>query len=195
MNRPIRIAAWAGAVLALACLAACGRHKTEWYGSNIEGVMPDLHFTMTRASDGQTVTAKNFRGKEVLLYFGYTNCPDVCPTTLANIAGALNKLGPRAKDVRMLFVTVDPGRDTLPVLKSYVKAFSPEMVGLRGTKNAIAALARSYRVAYSVDPGPPYQVSHSSAVFFFDAQGHARVVTLETDNTKALAGDMKALLP
>jgi protein SCO1/2 len=150
---------------------------------------------MTRANDGQVVSAKDFRGKELLLYFGYTNCPDVCPTTLANIAEALNKLGPRAKDVRVLFVTVDPNRDTLPVLKNYAKAFSSEMVGLRGTPDAIASLARRYRVAYSVDPGPPYQVSHSSAVFFFDADGKARVVTLTTDDTAALAGDMKAVLP
>lgn len=194
MNRPVRIAARTAALMALMLLAAC-QHKTNWYGTNITGVMPDLTFTMTRADNGRVVSASDFRGKEVLLYFGYTNCPDVCPTTLANIAEALNKLGPRAKDVRVLFVTVDPNRDTLPVLKNYAKAFSPEMVGLRGTPDAIASLARRYRVAYSVDPGPPYEVSHSSAVFFFDANGKARVVTLTTDDTAALAGDMKALLP
>lgn len=195
MNRPARIAVRAAALLALVFLAACGQHKNNWYGTNITGVMPDLSFLMTRASDGQVVSAKDFRGKEVLVYFGYTNCPDVCPTTLANIAEALNTLGPRAKDVRILFVTVDPNRDTLPVLKNYAKAFSPEMVGLRGTPDAIASLARRYRVAYSVDPGPPYEVSHSSAVFFFDKNSKARVVTLTTDDTAALADDMKAVLP
>lgn len=195
MNRPLRIVARTAALLALVLLAACGRQNAKWYGTNITGVMPDLSFAMTRASDGQVVSAKDFRGREVLLYFGYTNCPDVCPTTLANISEALNKLGPDATKVRVLFVTVDPDRDTLNVLKTYVKAFSPEMVGLRGTPDAIASLARQYRVAYSVDPGPPYEVSHSSAVFFFDADGKARVVTLATDDTAALAGDMKALLP
>ena len=193
MNRLTGHAARAAAILALALLAACG--KSNWYGTNITGVMPALSFSMTRASDGQIVSEKDFRGKEVLVYFGYTNCPDVCPTTLANIAGALSKLGPRAKDVCALFVTVDPNRDTLATLKNYAKAFSPEMDGLRGTPDAIASLARRYRVAYNVDPGPPYQVWHSSAVFIFDADGKARVVTLTTDNTDALAGDMKALLP
>jgi len=182
------------AFLALGALSACGQ-KSSWYGTNITGVMPPLQFIMTRASDGAAVSAKDFRGSEVLLYFGYTNCPDVCPTTLANVAAALGKLGARAKDVRVLFVTVDPARDTLPVLKTYVKAFSPRMDGLRGDADAIAKLARRYRVAYTVDPGPPYEVSHSSAVFFFDAQGHARVVTLATGDTDALASDMEKLLP
>jgi protein SCO1 len=195
MTRPLRKSALAAAFIGVAALAACGQHKTSWYGTNITGVMPPLAFTMTQASDGAAVSAKDFRGREVMLYFGYTNCPDVCPTTLANIAAALKQVGARASDVRVLFVTVDPNRDTLPVLKTYVKAFSPQMVGLRGDADAIAKLARRYRVAYSVDPGPPYEVSHSSAVFFFDAQGHARLVTLATGNTDALAGDMERLLP
>jgi protein SCO1/2 len=194
MKRIASIVRRAAAILGVVLLAGCGR-DAPWYGTNITGVMPPLAFAMTRASDGAAVSAKDFRGKVVLLYFGYTNCPDICPTTLANIAGALTKLGARAKDVRVLFVTVDPNRDTLAVLKTYVKAFSPEMVGLRGTPDAIARLARRYRVAYTVDPGPPYEVSHSSAVFFFDASGHARVVTLATGNTDALAGDMERLLP
>ncbi|HUJ04150.1 MAG TPA: SCO family protein [Rhizomicrobium sp.] len=195
MKRHLRIAALAAAFAATLAAAGCGRHETSWYGTNITGVMPQLTFSMTRASDGKTVSAKDFRGREVLLYFGYTNCPDVCPTTLANITAALNRLGARAKDLRVLFVTVDPDRDKLSVLDAYVKAFSPEMVGLRGDADALAKLARRYRVAYSVDAGPPYEVSHSSAVFFFDADGHARVVTLATDDTGALAGDMKRLLP
>jgi len=195
MKRHLRIAALAAAFAATLAAAGCGRHETSWYGTNITGVMPQLTFSMTRASDGKTVSAKDFRGREVLLYFGYTNCPDVCPTTLANITAALNRLGARAKDLRVLFVTVDPDRDKLSVLDAYVKAFSPEMVGLRGDADALAKLARRYRVAYSVDAGPPYEVSHSSAVFFFDADGHARVVTLATGDTGALAGDMERLLP
>jgi len=194
MTRLFRNVMRAAALAGVLALAACGQ-KASWYGTGITGIMPPLAFAMTRASDGAPVSAQDFRGHEVLLYFGYTNCPDVCPTTLANVAQALTKLGARAKDVRVLFVTVDPKRDTLPVLKTYVKAFSPQMVGLRGDPDAIAKLARRYRVAYTVDPGPPYEVSHSSAVFFFDAEGHARVVTLATDNTDALAGDMERLLP
>ena len=117
---------------------------------------------MLRANDGKPVTAADYRGKIVLLYFGYTNCPDVCPLTLANLSQSLRRLGKDAKQVRVLFVTVDPDRDTAPILKAYVNAFSPEMDGLRGTDNAIAILARRYRVAYSVTPahdGKPYEVT------------------------------------
>ncbi|MDE1985279.1 MAG: SCO family protein [Alphaproteobacteria bacterium] len=188
---------------ALACLllavalTACSQPKKPWYGSDITGVMPKLSFTMTRANDSAQVTAKDYLGRIVLLYFGYTNCPDICPTTLANLSDMLEKLGPDASKVRVLFVTVDPNRDTLSVLKKYVAAFAPQMDGLRGNDNAIAALARRYRVAYSVTPASPqhpYTVTHSSAVFFFDQKGHARLVTLSTDDPVGLANDVKRFL-
>ena len=189
---------WASGALALCLvLAACGNHDAGWHGRNISGDMPDLAFTMQRANDGKTVGAPDYRGKITLLYFGYTNCPDICPTTLANLSEALRRLGPKARQVRVLFVTVDPDRDTLPVLKAYVNAFAPQMDGLRGTKNAIAALARRYRVAYSVTKPTkehPYEVMHSAAVFFFDRDGHARLVTLSTDDTRAVAADIERLL-
>ena len=194
MKAIARIASRAATIIGVVLLAGCG-DGSSWYGTNITGVMPSLEFSMTRASDGAAVSARDYRGKEVLLYFGYTNCPDVCPATLANIAEALQRLGPRAHRVSVLFVTVDPNRDTLAHLKPYMAAFAPEIEGLRGTPDAIARLARRYRVAYTVDPGPPYEVSHSSAVFFFDAHGRARLVTLSTDNIAALAGDMERLLP
>lgn len=186
------------AVLAIClALAACDGRQVAWYGHDITGVMPDLSFTMLRANDEKRVTAEDYRGKIVLVYFGYTNCPDVCPTTLANLAESLRRLGPKAKDVRVLFVSVDPDRDSVAVLKAYVNAFSPEMDGLSGTKNAIAALARRYRVAYEVKKPTadhPYEVMHSAAVFFFDRAGHVRLVTLETEDTAALAADIERLL-
>ena len=134
---------------------------------------------MTSADNGETVTADHFKGKVVLLYFGYTFCPDVCPLTLSNLTLVLDKLGDKAKDVRVLFVTVDPNRDTLDVLKQYTDAFAPQVVGLRGDDNAIAALAKRYRVAYSVTPahdGQPYAVTHSSAIYTFDETGRVRLL-------------------
>lgn len=186
------------AVLA-ACLvlAACGDSSKGWHGRNITGALPDLQFTMLRVNDDKPVTAADYRGKVTLLYFGYTHCPDICPLTLANLSESLRRLGKDAKQVRVLFVTVDPDRDKAPVLKAYVNAFSPEMDGLRGTDNAIAMLARRYRVAYSVKKPTrthPYEVNHSAAVFFFDRQGKARLVTLTTDNTAAIAADMERLI-
>ncbi len=151
---------------------------------------------MTRANDGAAVTADSYRGKAVVLYFGYTHCPDECPTTLANLAKALHELGPRANDVRVLFVSVDPQRDTLPILKAYVSTFASQIDGLRGTDDQIAALARRYRVLYSVTPasaGQDSQVMHSDSTFFFDPSGHARLVATSTGNAKAITGDIKRL--
>jgi len=155
--------------------------------------MPKLEFAMTRASDDAAVTAHDYRGRVVLLYFGYTHCPDICPATLANLADVLHRLGARAKDVAVLFVTVDPNRDTLPILKSYTNAFAPQIDGLRGSPDALAALARRYRVAYGVTENP-YTVMHTSAVFFFDPKGRARLVTMSTENTADVAADIKRLL-
>ncbi len=185
------------ALAACLVLAACGNSSTGWHGRNITGALPDLQFTMLRANDDKPVTAADYRGKIVLLYFGYTNCPDVCPLTLANLSQSLRRLGKDAKQVRVLFVTVDPDRDTAPILKAYVNAFSPEMDGLRGTDNAIAILARRYRVAYAVKKltrTQPYEVNHSSAVFFFDRKGHARLVTLTTNNMAGVASDIERLI-
>ncbi len=184
--------------LALACLvllAACGRGEVRPGVSDVTGAMPALAFSMTRANDNAGVTAADYRGKAVVLYFGYTNCPDECPATLANLSAVLKRLGPHAKDVRVLFVTVDPARDTVPALAKYVAAFAPEIAGLRGTPDAIDQLTRRYRVLYSVKPAPAgEEVMHSDAVFLFDRDGRAKEVMLSTDDTKAVAGDIQALL-
>jgi protein SCO1 len=171
-------------------LAACGR--PTFHMTDISGAMPRLDLHMTRASDGAAVNGKNYRGKAVVLYFGYTNCPDVCPATLANLAAMLGKLD--SKNVQVLFVTVDPNRDTAKQLNDYAKAFSPQIEGLRGTDNQLADLARRYRVAYSVDPKEPYTVMHSNAVFFFDPTGRIRLVTTDTTDTTAMAVDVRRLL-
>ena len=181
----MRIAALIFAMLALASCSKPGFHMTD-----ISGAMPRLDFRLT--ADGKPVTAQDFRGKVVALYFGYSHCPDVCPATLANLTEMLGKVG--SPDVRVLFVTVDPDRDTDSVMSDYAKAFSPQVVGLRATPNELANLARTYRVAYDVKRGPPYEVTHSNAVFFFDREGRARLVTTDTTDTTAMAEDVKKLL-
>src|SRR4051812_37390118 len=185
-------------ILALAILlmlAGCGRaapDKTSSHMTDISGGMPKLDFRLTRANDGAAVTGLSYRGKVVALYFGYANCPDVCPTTLTNLADMAAKVG--SPDVRVLFVTVDPARDTPAALKDYAKAFSPQLDGLSGSANQLADLARRYRVAYSVKTSPTYEVMHSNAVFFFDREGRARLVTTTTEDTAAMAADVKRLL-
>lgn len=173
-----QLLAFAACGVAALTVAGCGR-GAEWHEQDISDSVPRLSLTMTDAVNGKRVTAADFRGKVVLLYFGYTRCPDFCPTTLANIAHALGKLGPSADRVRVLFVTVDPDRDSLATLKRYTALFAPQVVGLRGTPDQLAALARPYRVAYSVTPASgdhPYEVSHSSIVYAFDQDGRARLL-------------------
>jgi protein SCO1/2 len=190
----------AGAGAATLLLAACGA-APAWHSTDLTGTLPDLGFTMTRASDGKEVTAADYRGKIVLLYFGYTFCPDVCPTTLLNITQIMKNLGPLADKVRVLFVTVDPNRDTPKVLQQYVSAFAPQTVGLRGTPDQLASIAKRYRVVYSVSPahdGKPYEVTHSSAVYAFDGAGKIRLlISGLSTTTPPIAGataDLKRLI-
>ena len=140
-----RRAALLAAGLALAILEGCG-DGASWHSADVSGSLPPLSFSLTRSEDGKRVTEADYRGKIVLLYFGYTQCPDECPSTLANTAEILSRLGADAQYVRVLFVTVDPNRDTAPILSTYTRNFAPEIVGLRGTPDALAALARRYRV-------------------------------------------------
>lgn len=194
MHLPHCCLAYGFAIALSLALAGCGR-ATEGDTTDISGVMPPLAFSMVRANDGTVANAASYRGKVVLLYFGYTHCPDECPTTLANLAVALKHIAD-AKDVRVLFVTVDPTRDTLPVLKKYVNAFAPHVDGLRGSEDAIAALARRYRVLYAVTPAAPgraYEVTHSDSLFMFDRSGWARLVIMSTRDTAALAAEIESL--
>jgi protein SCO1/2 len=179
-----------GALLLCALLLIGGKARA-WNSDDMTGALPALSFTMTRASDG----------KIVLLYFGYTNCPDVCPTTLLNLATMLKHMGKAADDVRVLFVTVDPNRDTLAVLKQYTQAFAPQVVGLRGTPDQLATLAKRYRVAYSVtpaSPGHPYEVTHGAAVYVFNRAGDIKLLFtgLSTQNTKLqpLTDDLRQMV-
>jgi protein SCO1 len=180
------------AFLSLFLFAGCS--DKPWHATDITGSMPPLAFSMQRASDGTAVTAEDYRGRAVVLYFGYSHCPDVCPATLANLSDVLAKLGRDAEKVRVLFVSVDPERDTLPVLKQYTQAFAPQIDGLRGTPNQLADLARRYRVAYAVKKTPEYAVTHTSAVFVFDERGRARLVTLDSNDTAGLAADVKRIV-
>ncbi|MHB1174406.1 MAG: SCO family protein [Sulfuriferula sp.] len=176
-------------------LTAC-QQQEPWALDNITGLMPKLEFNLTN-DNGQAVTADAYHGKLVLLYFGYTNCPDVCPTTLATLAQAVRGLGADADKVRVLFVSVDPARDTAPVLKSYTGAFGPQFVGLSGNEKALDALTRRYRVVYSLDKPDAegnYAVNHSSGVFIFDGSGNARLLGSSTSKAPEITQDLRQLL-
>lgn len=165
--------------------------------TNISGHMPDLDFTLTDDA-GKAVTGADYRGKVVLLYFGYTHCPDVCPLTLAQLHVVMQRLGPLADGARILFVSVDPARDTSAVLKTYVNAFDQRAVGLTGTPRAVEALSKRYRSAFTREPGgsdSDYEVSHSSAIYVFDRAGRARVLaTPSSTRDDDLVHDLHLLL-
>jgi protein SCO1 len=181
--------------LALTGLSGCS-HEPPFHLQSIRGLMPRLEFRLTD-DDGRNVTAERYRGDLVLLYFGYTHCPDVCPTTLAALGAALGRLGADASKVKVLFVSVDPARDTSPVLKRYMSYFGPQFIGLRGDDDALRPLTRRYRVAYHRDPPDSngnYTVEHSSVVFVFDENGRARLLARESDPPDAVAQDLQRLI-
>jgi protein SCO1/2 len=193
-QRTRRWAPVAAVTLAL-LLTACGSSQ-PWRLTNVSGLLPRLQFKMRRAN-GKRVTAQDFRGKTVLLYFGYTHCPDVCPLTLAKLSRALHTLGGAADRVRVLFVTVDPSRDTPAVLRQYVRAFGPHFVGLRGDDDQLQTLAKRYRVTYTAqqpDARGNYQVTHSSGVFIFDRRGDARLLATSSSKAPAISADLKRLI-
>lgn len=180
--------------LAMLALAGC-HHDLSPQDVSVRGLVPPLSFTMTDAATGKIVTEADFKGAVTLLYFGYTNCPDVCPATLYNLDRIEKRMGPDAAKVRVLFVTVDPDRDTPAVLAQYVGLFGSNLTGLRGTADQLFELARRYRVVFSVSKAPSYTVTHSAAVYVFDAEGKPEFIIAGLDQTKpdldGIASDLK----
>ena len=147
-------------------------------------------FALT-AGDGRAVTDQSFRGRYVLLYFGYTSCQDVCPVTLSALAGALDTLGPQAARVQPLFVTVDPERDTPDVVRRYVEAFTPRLVGLTGTPGQIRQMEQSYRVTSTIHPGMPgYTVDHSSVLYLLGPDGRYLAAIRADETGREMASDI-----
>lgn len=177
-------------------LTACTRRaKDTWALTDIRGHLPDLQFALASGVEGP-VTAAHFRGEIVLLYFGFLHCPDVCPMTMSRLGRVLKQLGDAARDIRIVFVSVDPKRDTPAMLETYAQAFSPQAIGVTGTPQQIEAMARRYRVAYQMAPtddAEDYEVRHSKAVYVFDRQGRARLMITDTNDTEAITHDLRQL--
>lgn len=169
----------------------------SWKTKDVSGLLPDLAFQLESVSTAGTVTADDFRGKILLVYFGYTQCPDVCSTTMIRLSNALLSLGDLASQVCVLFVSVDPSRDTPRVLRDYTQAFGPQVIGLRGEQDALRKLTKRYRVTYGYgkpDANGNYTVSHSSAIYTFDRSGHARLLIRSKDNLAAIHHDLLKLI-
>ena len=190
-----------GLLAAALPLAAAGAADSTWHDVDVTGTSPSLEFALQATPDGKRVTQADYRDIVTMLYFGYTFCPDVCPLTMQNVASALAKTGDAAKQTRFLFVTVDPKRDTIPVLRTYVNLFGPGFVGLRGNADQLERLAKRFRIAYSVTPSgdsTKYEVTHSSAIYVFDRQCNARLLVpsmaSQTPDIDGLAADLVRLV-
>jgi len=184
------------ALLAMAALSACQREpQPEWRLTDVSGHLPDLDFKLTD-DNGKRVTGADYKGKVVLMYFGYTHCPDVCPLTLTQLHVVLDRLGAPADKVRILFVSVDPKRDTPAVMHDYVNAFDKRAVGLVGSDGDVEALAKRYRSAFTREPDRAdgnYEVSHSSAIYLFDAEGKARLLATPSASQDDIVHDLHLL--
>lgn len=146
--------------------------------------------------NGQARTLADFRGKVVTVFFGFTHCPDVCPTTLAEMAQVMGELGPEAQKVQVLFVTVDPERDTPQVLKQYVPSFHPSFLGMSGDADAISRTAKEFKVFYQKQPlpGGGYSVDHSAGTYIFDQEGRLRLFASYGRGAPAILHDIRMLL-
>jgi protein SCO1/2 len=186
-------------LVSLLALSACSEPNYKWSLYDVSGHLPDLEFSL-KGVGNQTVTEASLKNKTVLVFFGYASCPDVCPTTMAQLTEVIAKLGDDAKDVRIIFISVDPHRDTPDMLQAYVNAFNKNAVGLTGSENQVAALARRYRIAYQIEKPKPgdnpdtYDVTHSRGVFIFDRFGKARLLASDTEAIDTVTADLRRLL-
>lgn len=188
--------------LAAAALALAGCDKlapgslTPFNGVDITGsdLGPDFRLT---DHNGKERSLADFKGKAVAMFFGYTHCPDVCPTTLSDMANALKALGPDGQRVQVLFVTVDPKRDTPELLKGYVPAFNPTFLGLYGDAAATAKVTKDFKIYAAERPGKTpesYTVDHSAQTLVFDAKGKLRLMLAWGTPGDKIASDLRILL-
>jgi protein SCO1/2 len=146
---------------------------------------------------GKPRTLADFKGKVVVIFFGYTQCPDVCPTPMVEMANVLKALGPQAEQVQVLFITLDPERDKQELLAQYVPAFDKRFIGLRGDAAATAKVAKEFKVFYARQPGKTpdgYTLDHTAATYIYDKNGKIRLFVRNGQTTDAIVSDIKQLL-
>jgi len=183
-------------LLSLVCIVLAHCTKPEFNNIDISGADYARDFALTDAT-GAPRSLADYRGKVVVLFFGYTHCADVCPATLSQLAQARRLLGADADRVQVLFATLDPERDTPELLARYVRGFDPSFVALTGTTQQIEAAAREFKVFFQKVAGPTaesYTLDHSSGSFVFDPQGRVRLYVLDRAQADQIAPDLKRLL-
>jgi len=180
----------------LVMLGGCFGDDENWNGKDISGLMPELAFELTGPS-GDTVTAEQTDGNIRLLFFGFTSCPDICPATLQKLSRAVKGLPEALRtDTQIVFVSVDPQRDTPERIDSYVSFFSDRAIGLTGEEPALRELSKRYRTTFGYDEPDAegnYNVSHSGAVYVFDREGKARLLIRPELSVEDIRTDLVAL--
>jgi protein SCO1 len=195
-------------LLPLACVLACALilsacdhkgvplPKTPFANTDITGLDYGKDFSLVD-HNGKPRTIADFRGKLVFVFFGYTHCPDICPTTLSDMAGIMKALGPDADKLQVLFITLDPERDTPEVMAGFVPAFHPGFLGLYGDRPATEKVARDFKIFQQRVSGPDgksYTIDHTAASYVFDTQGHLRLFVRHGQGGATLLNDLKLLL-
>ena len=194
-------------ILSVMFLSACERSeesaemilspaKTEFKNTDVTGLDYAKNFALTD-HHGKMRTLADFKGKAVVVFFGYTHCPDVCPTTMAEMANVMQQLGPDANKVQVLFVTVDPERDTPELLAKYVPAFDPRFLGLVGDKESTDKIAKEFKAFYQKVPGKEpgsYTMDHISGSYVFDPQGRIRLFVRHGQGPEPIMHDLRLLL-
>ena len=190
------IAIGAMAMGSMAVLTACSEQKPSFASVDVTGANYAKDFELTD-HNGQVRHLTDFKGKVVVMFFGFTQCPDVCPTSMAELAEVKQLLGKDGDRLQRLFVTVDPERDTAPVLKAYMGNFDPTFLALSTTPDKLAALAKDYKVYYKKVEGKTptsYTMDHSAGSYIYDPQGNLRLFTRYGSGAKVLASDIAQLL-
>lgn len=195
MKKLFAAAAMALAVSLSLGLAACSK-PTSFQNTDVTGLRYAEDFALTD-HNGQPRTLADFKNKVVVVFFGYTQCPDVCPTTMVELAQVMKELGPKADQVQVLFITIDPERDTQQLLAQYVPAFDKRFLGLRGDAAQTAKVAKEFKVFYAKVPGKTpgsYSMDHTAGSFVFDKEGKIRLFVRHGQGTAPLVSDLKQLL-
>lgn len=179
-------------------LAACQKQEAApaFKNTDLTGLSYAQNFSLTDHT-GKPVTLESYKGKAVVVFFGYTQCPDVCPTTMAEMAAVMKELGPQADQVQVLFITLDPARDTRELLAQYAPTFDPRFVGLYGTPEQTAATAREFKVIYNKVEGKTpdsYTIDHTAGSYVFDKNGKIRLFLRHGQGPSNVAHDLKLLL-
>ncbi|MDO9277469.1 MAG: SCO family protein [Polaromonas sp.] len=184
------------AVLAAAALSACGPDKLQFKSIDITGADYAKDFNLTD-HNGVPRSLKDFKGKVVVVFFGFTQCPDVCPTALAELAEVKRKLGSQGDRLQGIFISVDPERDTEEVLKAYMANFDPSFIALRPTMAQLPEVAKAFKIYYKKSEGKTagsYTMDHSAGSYVFDPEGRVRLYTRYGSGAEALASDVALLL-